>query len=455
MRQWIAAVEAELDRELALERLLGSDAGRSPASKRITHGAPARERTTRGGPARHAVAWEEARARALDGAGRPVPVVTRELDAALGHALAGPLTALTDLPPFDTSARDGWAVAGPGPWRLRDGRVPAGGQPEPLDHGTAVALAAGARLPVGAGGVLRREYGEAVAGDGMLLDRSGSPGVGGPGPGRGRDVRARGQECRAGEMLLPAGTAVTPAVVGLAAAAGHDRLVVHRRPRVELLSLGGELPESDPPRDGRVRDALGTLLPPWLARHGAEVIGRRLVADDVGRLRDALHGSTADVLVTTGRTDVGPVDPLHTALAESGARLLVDSVAVRPGHPMLLAELPPSPDGRPRLLVGLPGDPLAAVAGAVTLVVPLLRRLGGHVDPDPESHRTTTASALPGHPHDTRLLPVRRGAHGIVPLPSDGPATLRGLAVADGLAVVPPGGVPAGAHVEVLDVPGL
>ncbi|MFE7585223.1 molybdopterin molybdotransferase MoeA [Streptomyces gardneri] len=444
MRQWIAAVEAELDRELALERLLGSDAGRSPASKR----------TTRGGPARHAVVWEEARARAQDGAGRPLPAVTRELDAALGHGLAGPLTALTDLPPFDTSARDGWAVAGPGPWRLRDARVPAGGQPEPLDHGTAVALAAGDRLPSGAGGVLRREYGEVVAGDGMLFDRSGSPGAGGRGPGPGRDVRARGQECRAGEMLLPAGTAVTPAVVGLAAAAGHDRLVVHRRPRVELLVLGDELPESGLPRDGRVRDALGPLLALWLARHGAEVIGRRRVADDVGRLRDALRDSTADVLVTTGRTAAGPVDPLRAALAESGARLLVDSVAVRPGHPMLLAELPPSPDGRPRLLVGLLGEPLAAVAGAVTLAVPLLRRLGGHADPDPEAHRTTTASALPGHPHDTRLLPVRRGAHGIVPLPFDGPAMLRGLAVADGLAVVPPGGAAAGAHVEVLDVPG-
>ncbi|MFE1905750.1 molybdopterin molybdotransferase MoeA [Streptomyces gardneri] len=446
MRQWIAAVEAELDRELALERLLGPDAVRSSAPKR----------TTRGGPARHTVAWAEARARAHDGAGRPLPVVTRELDAALGHALAGPLTALTDLPPSDTSARDGWAVAGPGPWRLRDGRVPAGGQPEPLGHGTAVALAAGARLPVGAGGVVRREHGEVVADDGMLFDRSGSPGVGGPGPGPGpgRDVRARGQECRAGETLLPAGTAVTPAVAGLAAAAGHDRLVVHRRPRVELLLLEDELPESGPPRDGRVRDALGPLLAPWLARHGADVIGRRRVADAVGALRDALRGSTADVLVTTGRTAAGPVDRLHAALAESGARLLVDSVAVRPGHPMLLAELPPSPDGRPRLLVGLPGDPPAAVAGAVTLAVPLLRRLGGHADPDPEAHRTTTASALPGHPHDTRLIPVRRGAHGIVPLPFDGPAMLRGLAVADGIAVVPPGGVPAGAHVEVLDVPG-
>ncbi|MDV5143812.1 molybdopterin molybdotransferase MoeA [Streptomyces sp. SBC-4] len=400
--------------------------------------------------------WEQARARAR--VAQPLPVVTRDLDAALGHALAGPLTALTDLPPFDTSAMDGWAVAGPGPWRLRDGRVLAGGQPEPLGHGTAVAIATGARLPTGASGVLRTEHGETRTDDGMLCDRSGRPAAGGVGTGPGRDVRARGQECRAGETLLPAGTAVTPAVVGLAAAAGYDRLVVHRRPRVELLVLGDELLESGPPRDGLVRDALGPLLPPWLARHGAEVTGRRLLADDFGRLRDALRDSTADVVVTTGSTAAGPVDHLHAALGDLGARLLVDSVAVRPGHPMLLAELPPSADGRPRHLVGLPGNPLAAVAGTVTLAVPLLRRLGGYPDPDPDQdpapYRTTVAETLPGHPHDTRLLPVRRVAHGVAPLPFGGPAMLRGLAVADGLAVVPPGGVPAGADVEVLDVPG-
>ncbi|MFB7588612.1 molybdopterin molybdotransferase MoeA [Streptomyces sp. NPDC056169] len=420
-------------------------------------------------PAGHAVAWEQARARARDSAGQPLPVVTRDLDAALGHALAGPLTALTDLPPFDTSAMDGWAVAGPGPWRLRDGQVLAGGQPPPLRDGTAVAIATGARLPAGASAVLRREHGEIGAGDGMLHDcsRGGSGPVPGPDPAPGpvavpapgpaplsprRDVRAQGQECRVGDVLLPAGAVVTPGVVGLAAAAGYDRLAVHRRPRVELLVLGDELLESGPPRDGRVRDALGPLLPPWLARHGADVAGRRLVADDAVRLRDALRDSTADVVVTTGSTAAGPVDHLHAALGALGARLLVDSVAVRPGHPMLLAELPPSPDGRPRLLVGLPGNPLAAVAGTVTLAVPLLRRLGGHADPEP--HRATAAAALPGHPHDTRLLPVRRVAHGVVPLPFDGPAMLRGLAVADGLAVVPPGGVPAGSDVEVLEVPG-
>ncbi|MFE4605351.1 molybdopterin molybdenumtransferase MoeA, partial [Kitasatospora indigofera] len=130
----------------------------------------------------------------------------------------------------------------------------------------------------------------------------------------------------------------------------------------------------------------------------------------------------------------------------AGARLLVDGVAVRPGHPMVLAGLP---DGRH--LVGLPGNPLAAVAGTVTLALPLLHMLAGRAAAGPCV--TPAADPLPGHPRDTRLLPVRRSARGAVPLAFDGPAMLRGLALAEALAVVPPGGVPAGAPVELLPVP--
>ncbi|MET7516451.1 molybdopterin molybdotransferase MoeA [Streptomyces sp. NPDC005480] len=402
------------------------------------------------------MAWEQARRTARDCVGQPLPVVTRSLADALGHALAEPLTALTDLPPFDTSAMDGWAVAGPGPWLVDGAAVLAGDRSVPLgDHGTAVPIATGARLPKGATAVLRREHGEFDAGSGTLHDRSTGPGSVAPG----RDIRPRGQECRAGEALIPAGITVTPAgitvtpaVLGLAAAAGYDRLAVRCRPTVELLVLGDELMESGLPRHGRVRDALGPMLPPWLRSCGADVISSRLVADDLGSLREAVHNSAADVVVTTGSTAAGPVDFLHAVLEEAGARLLVDSVAVRPGHPMLLAELPPTPDGRTRRLVGLPGNPLAAVAGTVTLAAPLLRHLGGH--PDTEPCRMRAATELPGHPRDTRLLPVRRTDREVAPLPFDGPAMLRGLAFAEGLAVVPPGGVPAGATAEVLEVPG-
>ncbi|RVU17663.1 molybdopterin molybdenumtransferase MoeA [Streptomyces antnestii] len=391
-----------------------------------------------------AVPWEQARTLARGCVRQPLPVVTRPLGDALGHALAEPLTALTDLPPFDTSAMDGWAVAGPGPWRTGGAAVLAGDHSGFLDHGTAVPIATGARVPEGATAVLRREHGTVDAGGDLLHLHP-------AGPEPGRDIRPRGQECHAGEPLIPAGTTVTAAVLGLAAAAGYDRLAVHRRPTVELLVLGDELLESGVPRDGRVRDALGPLLPPWLLSCGAETVSRRAVADDPGLLREAVRHSAADIVVTTGSTAAGPVDFLHDTLHGLGARLLVDSVAVRPGHPMLLAELPPAADGRARRLVGLPGNPLAAVAGTVTLAAPLLRRLGGHADGEP--CRVRAAAALPGHPRDTRLLPVLRTDHGVAPLPFDGPAMLRGLVLADGLAVVPPGGALSGATVEVLDVP--
>ncbi|MGW2249422.1 molybdopterin molybdotransferase MoeA [Kitasatospora sp. NPDC001660] len=389
------------------------------------------------------MAWPQARETARRAGLRPLPPVVLPLAAALGHTLAEPLAALTDLPAFDTSAMDGWAVAGPGPWRLA-GRLLAGrAAVAPLADGAAVEIATGAQLPPGATAVLRREHGST---DGTLL-RDGGPRA----LTTGQDVRPRGQECRRGEALLPGGTPVDPAVLGLAAACGHDRLPVRRRPVVELLVLGDELIESGVPGPGLVRDALGPLLPPWLHACGADVAEVRSVRDDFGLLRDALRHSAADVVVTTGGTAAGPADFLHRALDEVGARLLVDGVAVRPGHPMLLAELPPAGLPGGRHLVGLPGNPLAAVAGTVTLALPLLHARSGRTVGGPAP--APAAVALAGHPTDTRLLPVRRTVEGVVPLAFDGPAMLRGLARAEALAVVPPGGAEAGDLVELLEAP--
>ena len=139
-------------------------------------------------------------------------------------------------------------------------------------------------------------------------------------------------------------------------------------PTHQLTRLGDELLDHGPPRAGRVRDALGPMLPSWLRGLGADVTSVRRLADDAQVLHAAVTASTADLVVTTGGTAGGPVDHVHPVLAKSGARLLVDGVAVRPGHPMLLAELPAG-----GLLAGLPGNPLAAVSGVLTLVAPVLR----------------------------------------------------------------------------------
>ncbi|MCQ4042211.1 molybdopterin molybdotransferase MoeA [Streptomyces rubrisoli] len=386
---------------------------------------------------REALPWPEAR-RVATGAGRRLAGAPKPLDEALGGVLDGPLDALTDLPAFDTSAMDGWAIAGTGPWRIV-GEALAGQHPSPaLLAGQAVRIATGAALPPGATAVIRRENGR-VTDDRLHLSVP-------PSPVPGQDIRPRGQECRAGERLLPSGTPVTPAVLGLAAAAGYDELRVVPRPRVELLVLGDELLGQGLPRDGRVRDALGPLLPPWLTRLGGAVGAVRRLGDDAESLYRAVDDSDADLIVTTGGTASGPVDFVHPVLRRVGARLLVDGVAVRPGHPMLVAQLP---DGRP--LVGLPGNPLAAVSGVLTLVAPVLRALGGR--PEPAVRRAELADAVPGHPMDTRLVPVALDGRTAEPLRYHGPAMLRGIAAADAMAVIPPGGTAErGTEVVVLDL---
>lgn len=399
------------------------------------------------GPAdRHsATGWPEAR-RIARQAGRAGDAVRRPLAEAFGQVLAEPLPALTDLPSFDTSAMDGWAVAGPGPWRLDEADAVLAGHPGGLlPDGTAVPIATGAALPPGATAVLRREHGRTEHRGGTARLYTAQPH---PQPEPGRDVRPRGQECRTGDQLLPGGTPVTPAVLGLAAAAGYDELPVVPRPRVHVLVLGDELLHHGLPQKGLVRDALGPLLVPWLRSLGADVDAVRHLGDDADLLHRTLSeaASAADLVITTGGTAAGPVDFVHPVLRRLGAELLVDGVAVRPGHPMLLARLPGGP-----LLAGLPGNPLAAVSGMLTLAAPALLAIGGRPESGPRT--ATLTEDVPGHPTDTRLLPVafQDGTRQVRPLRFHGPAMLRGLAAADGLAVVVPGGIPAGGSAEILE----
>ncbi|MFH8991820.1 molybdopterin molybdotransferase MoeA [Streptomyces sp. NPDC017940] len=431
----------------------------------------ARSRSTR---------WTEARAIARRAgvvaarAAVPPEAKATPLPSTLGRTLATPLTALTDLPSFDTSAMDGWAVAGPGPWTLLSGtdsrttnrtdtrtdahpdtrtanrtdpRPPGilAGQdtPDPLGDGEAVPIATGARIPRDTTAVIRSEHGHVDDKNHLHARREVVPG---------QDIRPRGQECRAGDQLLPPGSQVTPAVLGLAAAAGYDALYVTARPRVEVLVLGDELLTSGLPQEGRIRDALGPMLPPWLRALGAEVTAVRRLGDDAEALHEALATATADVVVTTGGTASGPVDHVHPTLRRLRAELLVDGVAVRPGHPMLLARLPTmAGDSRMRHLVGLPGNPLAAVSGLLTLAEPLLRGLGGR--PTAEPYTAPVRDDVPGHPHDTRLVPVALRGEYAVPLHYNGPAMLRSIAVADGLAVIPPRGAGRQQELELLDLP--
>ncbi|MGW7351362.1 molybdopterin molybdotransferase MoeA [Streptomyces sp. NPDC054784] len=451
---------------------LHAPARTAPAPAARTAPAPEAPTPTAAPPDRHGgTDWREARRTAGRAASSGTPV-TLPCDEALGHVLAAPVEALTDLPPFDTSAMDGWAVSGPGPWDLAapDGSAaPAASEaptapaapeaptptaaaargivagqdaPAPLSDGHAVRIATGARVPRGATAVLRSERAR-EAGTRLRLAPDAPRGA----AGQGTDIRPRGQECRSGDRLLASGAVVTPAVLGLVAAAGYDRLTVLPRPRVEVLVLGEELLYEGRPRDGRIRDALGPMIGPWLSALGADVVATRRLGDDAEALHGALAGTDADLVVTTGGTAAGPLDHVRPTLRRLDARLLVDGVEVRPGHPMLLADL------GARHLVGLPGNPLAAVSGLLTLAGPLIRALAGR--PAPAPVRAPLTAAVAGHPRDTRLVPVEYAGDGAgaVPLHFTGPAMLRGIASASHLAVVPPGGAAAGTPVQLLELP--
>jgi molybdopterin molybdotransferase len=371
--------------------------------------------------------WEQARAAAYAaGVAAAAPPVEVALADADGATLAQPLLTRTDLPAFPTSSVDGFAVRGPGPWRLT-GRVLAGAPAEPLTgDGTCVEIATGAAVPVGTVAIVRRE-------DATGADDGEVSGV----PRAMPEWREPGEEARLGEQLLPAGTAVNPAVIGLAASCGYDTLGVRAAPATAVLVFGSELLTTGLPGEGRVRDSLGPSVPAWLRRLGATagpVIGpvEDTLEAHVDALRRALHGG-AELICTTGGTMSGPVDHLHPALAQLGARYLVNTVEVRPGFPMLLASVP-RPGGGSALVAGLPGNPQSAIVALVSLVAPALAGLSGR--PMPVLPTIRLSAPVPGRGAFTHLALIDRDG---VAVSHAGSSMLRGLASAIGFAVVPPG----------------
>lgn len=378
------------------------------------------------------IEWEKARTaayevgRAAAGPGEEVPLI-----AADGRTLAQPLIALTDLPAFPTASIDGWAVRGPAPWRVL-GRVLAGHPAEPLtEDGACFEIATGAMVPAGTEALIRVEESTRDA-DGLV---SGEPR---PMP----EWRLPGEEAHRGEELLPAGTAVDPAVIGLAATCGHERIAVRPAPRAAVLIFGDELLTTGVPGAGRVRDSLGPQVPGWLRRYGAVVDP----ADVIGPVQDTLEAhvaairaalEVADLVCTTGGTMHGPVDHLHPALAQLNAEFVVNTVAVRPGFPMLLARVT-LPDGRTRFLAGLPGNPQSAVIALISLVAPLLAGLQGRELPS--LPQVTVTAPVRGRGQDTHLALAARDHDGrsATPVGHVGSAMLRGLSNAHGFVVVRP-----------------
>jgi molybdopterin molybdotransferase len=291
------------------------------------------------------------------GAIGPLPAVERNLEAAVGAVLAEPLTATTPFPPFDASAMDGWAVAGPGPWIPEDDTIAAGMRSGALVDGQARRIATGARLPDGAQRVIRDEEVDAT---GDLVYPCAC------GPAARDDTRRAGSEWTAGAVLASTGTKVDEALASWARSAGVERLMVRGPVRVAVHSTGDEIASG-----ATVHDPAKPLLPetaagPVAARlHslGAVADTGPHLPDDPAALQSAMTGD-ADLVVIIGATGRGVADHLRAAIAWAGGSVVVDGVAMRPGGSVLLATLP---GARTRVLLGVGGNPLAAVAGVALL----------------------------------------------------------------------------------------
>ncbi|MFF5794429.1 molybdopterin molybdotransferase MoeA [Paeniglutamicibacter sp. NPDC012692] len=393
--------------------------------------------------------WEHARqdahrlGRALQLAPELVP-----LHQAGGRVLARDLVARYPIPHCATSAMDGFAVSGRGPWLLLDAVAhnPAEGARVSLAPGEAVAVVTGSLIPDGAEAIVRLEH--TTERDGMLTaDRQLSPGA---------DIRPAGTEAAPGDVLQAAGTVLRAGVVATAAVAGYDELLVAARPKVHLVYTGDEVTTSGTPAPGQVRDGFSPVLPQIIAALGGRAASSARIGDSRAQSLDALTdvpALAADIVVTTGGTGFSDRDFVRGAVAELGGKEVVSSITMRPGHPSMLATLP---DGR--ILVALPGNPLAALMAVATLVDPLLRGACGTEPAEPgNALGAVDFGPLPGR---HRLIPARwvRSADPFAPdalAPAEhvGSAMLRGLSGAEAILVVPPAGARAGTPVGYLGLP--
>jgi molybdopterin molybdotransferase len=340
---------------------------------------------------------------------------------------------------------DGWAVSGNGPWVLADHGTF-------LTPGCASVIATGGLVPAGAESILRKESGELHHDvDGRLLLRLNDNAKNGE-PCPGQHIRPAGEEAVAGEVLIPAGTTLNPGHIALAAVAGHDTLQVQPRPVVGLVLTGSEVVTAGVPDPGQVRDTFGPQLGTVIAMLGGTSAGPVRIGDTYAEWLAALGGAQTfpgrrpDVIITTGGTGRSETDHFRAAVAALGGQLLLDGIAMRPGHPAVLAALP---DGR--FVVGLPGNPLAAMMALTSIGAPLLEALGGRTLG--AVGQATSAADIDPSPGRTRLIPYRFIEGLAFPAAHTGPGMMRGLAWADGVMAVPPGGVQSGGPVPVLPLP--
>jgi molybdopterin molybdotransferase len=401
------------------------------------------------------ISVEEARARVLARAARleaeAVPV-----GQAVGRVLAEDATSADDVPGFDNSAMDGFAV------RAADTEAAAEGSPVTLEvadesragapassgvgPGEAIRISTGAALPEGSDSVIRLE--EAAESNGSIsFEVAVAPG---------RDIRRAGEDIVAGDTVVEAGTPIGPAEAGVLVSIGAAEVSCTRRPRLAVVCTGDELlgPE-EPMIPGGVRNSNAYTVPALAARTGAEVVAVERVPDEPQATKESLaRALEADVAVVCGGVSVGEHDHVKQALGELGAEEDFWGVALRPGRPTWFGTHAGGPAAGGALVFGLPGNPVSAYVTFVLFARPALRALAGA----PESvdrARATLAAEVPRLPKRDQAvrcgLELTDAGWSAQPTGPQGSHVLTSMLGADALAVIAagPGAAPAGESIEV------
>ncbi len=353
---------------------------------------------------------DEALARLLD-AVSPLPASELETLStfdALGRVLRAEVRSTLDVPPQDNSSMDGYAlrcadVPAIGALLPVSQRIPAGAVGEPLQPGSAARIFTGAQLPAGADAVVMQEQCEAV-GDAVRVNVL---------PTDGQWIRRRGEDVRSGDVVLPAGTRLTPQALGLAATVGAATLQVARCPRVALFATGDELAmPGEPLKPGAIYNSNRFTLRAAIQALGCDCRDLGIVPDRLDATRAALRRAAQgnDLIVTSGGVSVGEEDHLRPAVQAEG-RIELWQIAIKPGKPLAFGAVN-RPDGSSAYIVGLPGNPVSSFLTFLLMVRPLLLRLQGATELTPT--RTTLRADFDWPRPDKRreFLRVRRNDRG-------------------------------------------
>jgi len=385
---------------------------------------------------------------------RALPVEQRSLAEALGFALAHDLVADIDVPPFDRSNVDGFAVrsadlasageASPVRLLLNDEVIACGTAPtRPVLSGTATSIVTGGPLPRGADAIVMVEHTQPAGNRAIEIRRAASPG---------QFVSYAGSDIARGETVLRAGTVIGSREIGMCAACGIAKLSVVRAPRVAVISTGDELVQpGDKLRPAAIYDTNGAIVSAAVAENGGEVKFFGAIADDETELEAAMRRAleASDMLVLSGGTSKGAGDVSHRIIARLGKPgVIAHGVALKPGKPLCLAVC----DGKP--VVILPGFPTSAMFTFHDMIVPVLRRMAGL---PPRSDAKVTAKIpvrIASELGRTEFVMVSlvEGAGGLIAYPSGkGSGAITAFAQSDGFLKIDAlaDQMPAGTETEV------